>query len=265
MTGRIVCILNCKFLNITLLYSLGRGQSTNKKPHAQAMHRPSAGTTISTVSERENDFDLSNSVEDNSLCCSSNNSMETSLTTLNSIPKSTTTLSLSEITVNSNNKKEPKPSTSTSILSTCSDTASTQAPVLSGNSQHSGIAIKEASLKRNTLIMRMVTFTFMLSYLPFLVLVTWRYADNNIPGKLSTKGKIVYNVFIKTYFLNSVIRPFIYFAMNDQYRFEMLKLIRRWFRCTWPCFITTYRRFIVFCFLFPVCIHIQFFTNTNVC
>ena len=99
------------------------------------------------------------------------------------------------------------------------------------SSHASGNDIKELSLKRNTLIMRMVTFTFILSYLPFLVLVTWRYADNDIPGKLSPKGKIAYHVFIKTYFLNSVIRPFIYIIMNEQYRLEVCRIIKRWFRC----------------------------------
>ncbi|XP_052251933.1 uncharacterized protein LOC127858732 [Dreissena polymorpha] len=91
--------------------------------------------------------------------------------------------------------------------------------------------LKELSLKRNTLIMRMVTFTFMMSYLPYLILVMLRYLDEDIPRKLPTNLKIVYHVFLKSYFLNSVLRPFIYIVMNERYRKKLLNLIRSWRRC----------------------------------
>lgn len=85
--------------------------------------------------------------------------------------------------------------------------------------------LKEQCLRRNTLIMRMVTFTFMLSYLPFLVLVTLRYSNPDIPATLTRTRQIVYHVFLRSYFFNSVIRPFIYAIMNKEYRncvFEIL-------------------------------------------
>ncbi|XP_053383420.1 G-protein coupled receptor 39-like [Mercenaria mercenaria] len=85
--------------------------------------------------------------------------------------------------------------------------------------------LKEISLKRNTLIMRMVTFTFILSYLPFLIIVTIRYANPDIPGKLSRTPLIAYHVFLRSYFFNSVIRPFIYAIMNKEYRLCVLQLL----------------------------------------
>lgn len=86
--------------------------------------------------------------------------------------------------------------------------------------------IKAMSLRRNTLIMRMVTFTFMLSYLPFLILVTLRYSDPDVPTKLNKSAKIVYHVFLRSYFLNSVIRPFIYIVMNERYRAKVFALLK---------------------------------------
>ncbi|WAR17179.1 GALR3-like protein [Mya arenaria] len=90
-----------------------------------------------------------------------------------------------------------------------------------------GKDLKELSLKRNTRIMRMVTFTFILSYLPFLILVTLRYSNKDIPTKLSKQDKIVYHVFLKSYFFNSVIRPFIYIVMNKQYRSKLCLILKR--------------------------------------
>lgn len=87
------------------------------------------------------------------------------------------------------------------------------------------VDLKELSLKRNTLIMRMVTFTFMLSYLPFLIIVTLRYANPDIPGKLTRVPFIVYSVFLRSYFFNSVTRPFIYAVMNKEYRKCVLQLL----------------------------------------
>lgn len=95
------------------------------------------------------------------------------------------------------------------------------------NSLKPNTDLKEMSLRRNTLIMRMVTFTFMLSYLPFLILVTLRYSDPDVPTKLDKTAKIVYHVFLRTYFLNSVIRPFIYIVMNDRYRAKVKTLLKK--------------------------------------
>ncbi|KAH3712824.1 hypothetical protein DPMN_072581 [Dreissena polymorpha] len=91
--------------------------------------------------------------------------------------------------------------------------------------------LKELPLKRNMLIMRMVTFTFIVSYLPYLILVMLRYVDEDIPKKMPTHLKIVYHVFLKSSFLNSVLHPFIYIVMNERYRKKLLNLICSWRRC----------------------------------
>ncbi|KAH3813736.1 hypothetical protein DPMN_142203 [Dreissena polymorpha] len=92
-----------------------------------------------------------------------------------------------------------------------------------------GTASKGKSASNSILIMRMVTF--MMSYLPYLILVMLRYLDEDIPRKLPTNLKIVYHVFLKSYFLNSVSRPFIYIVMYERYRKKLLNLIRSWRRC----------------------------------
>ena len=87
--------------------------------------------------------------------------------------------------------------------------------------------IKETSLRQNTVIMRMVTLTFILSYFPFLVIVTLRYSNpGDIPDKLSKPALIAYHVFLRSYFINSVIRPFIYIFMNEEFRHKVLNIFR---------------------------------------
>ena len=92
--------------------------------------------------------------------------------------------------------------------------------------------IKESSLRQNTVIMRMVTVTFILSYLPFLVIVTLRYSNpDKIPGKLSKPALVAYHIFLRSYFINSVTRPFIYVFMNEEFRQKVTALFLSCIRC----------------------------------
>jgi hypothetical protein len=84
--------------------------------------------------------------------------------------------------------------------------------------------VKEFILRRNTLIMRMVTIAFVVSFLPYLVIVTLRYSNTDIPTKLSKVEQIFYNVFLRTYFVNSMINPFIYGFMNTEFRAKIKQM-----------------------------------------
>ncbi|XP_053383067.1 uncharacterized protein LOC123539878 [Mercenaria mercenaria] len=84
--------------------------------------------------------------------------------------------------------------------------------------------VKEFSLRRNTLIMRMVTIAFVVSFLPYLVIVIIRYSNPDIPTKLSKVEQILYHVFLRTYFVNSMINPFIYGFMNIEFRSKLKEM-----------------------------------------
>lgn len=85
-------------------------------------------------------------------------------------------------------------------------------------------AVKEFSLKRNTLIMRVVTMAFIVSFLPYLIIVTIRSSNPEIPHNLNKASQIVYHVFLRGYFINSVINPFIYGFLNEEFRSKLKSL-----------------------------------------
>ena len=85
-------------------------------------------------------------------------------------------------------------------------------------------AVKECSLKRNTLIMRVVTMAFIVSFLPYLIIVTIRSSNPNIPHKLDKAAQIAYHVFLRSYFINSMINPFIYGFLNEEFRHKLKSL-----------------------------------------
>lgn len=90
------------------------------------------------------------------------------------------------------------------------------------------VQFKEFSLRRNTLIMRMVTIAFVVSFLPYLIIVMIRYSNTDIPTKLSKVEQILYHVFLRTYFINSMINPFIYGFMNTEFRAKIKALFCKW-------------------------------------
>ena len=85
-------------------------------------------------------------------------------------------------------------------------------------------AVKESSLKRNTLIMRVVTMAFIFSFLPYLIIVTIRSSNPDIPHKLDKAAQIAYHVFLRGYFISAMINPFIYGFLNEEFRQKLKSL-----------------------------------------
>ena len=81
--------------------------------------------------------------------------------------------------------------------------------------------------RNNTIAMAMITMAYVVSFLPYLVIVTIRYIDNNFYFALSKTERIAYHVLLRQYFLNSVINPFIYSFANKQFRVTVVKTFKR--------------------------------------
>ena len=84
----------------------------------------------------------------------------------------------------------------------------------------------------NTVTMAMVTIAFMVSFLPYLIIVTLRYINSQFYLDLNKNEKIVYHVLLRQYFLNSVINSFIYSYSNKHFRLIVVKTFKTVFvRC----------------------------------
>ncbi|KAL4217729.1 hypothetical protein ACF0H5_022470 [Mactra antiquata] len=82
--------------------------------------------------------------------------------------------------------------------------------------------VRSKPTRKNTVMMRMVTIAFMLSFTPFLVILIIRYTNSQYLSSLNTSGQIAYHVFLRTYFINSMVNPLIYGFMNASFR-KMVK------------------------------------------
>ncbi|XP_062567258.1 cholecystokinin receptor type A-like [Saccostrea cucullata] len=71
---------------------------------------------------------------------------------------------------------------------------------------------------KTTLMLFLVTLLFILSFLPYSIVVILRYTDPEFYTRLTAVGKGVYNVVLRSYFLNSVVNPVVYCFISKQFR-----------------------------------------------
>lgn len=86
--------------------------------------------------------------------------------------------------------------------------------------------IKELRMKmldintvKYTLVMLVITIVFVLSFMPYLALVIWRYLnDDHEVNILSDTELVMFQIGIRSIFLNSSINPIIYGGFNSKFR-----------------------------------------------
>ena len=73
---------------------------------------------------------------------------------------------------------------------------------------------------KTTIMLFMVTLLFMVTFIPFYVILVIRYVHPMYYWTLSTPGKAVYQFFLRTYILSMSLNPVIYCFMSEQFREE---------------------------------------------
>ena len=77
--------------------------------------------------------------------------------------------------------------------------------------------------KKTTSLMFIVTVVFILSFVPFLVVVLLRHNIRNFVSQLSHSGRVAYRIFLRSYFLNAAVNPLIYSVYDPNFRKALSK------------------------------------------
>ncbi|XP_046374218.2 cholecystokinin receptor type A-like [Haliotis rufescens] len=93
-----------------------------------------------------------------------------------------------------------------------------------------GLAKSEAAIKKTTLMLFLITLTFVLSFLPHLSLMAARAVNKEFFDKVDTPQFGAFYFFFKSYFINSAFNPIIYSFFNPLFRRELVAVVKR-FRC----------------------------------
>ncbi|XP_061183163.1 cholecystokinin receptor type A-like [Saccostrea echinata] len=73
--------------------------------------------------------------------------------------------------------------------------------------------------KKYTIIMLSITVAFIVSFLPYLALMTWRTLSKEYEPNLFSKSELVaFQIFIRSFLINSAVNPLIYGFLNTEFR-----------------------------------------------
>ena len=90
---------------------------------------------------------------------------------------------------------------------------------------------KEIRAGRTTMILFIVTLVLVLSFVPYLGIVTMRYINPSFVKFMTTAGRSVYNFTLRSYLLNSAVNPIIYCFLNRQFKLKVKLLFLSVFKC----------------------------------
>lgn len=73
--------------------------------------------------------------------------------------------------------------------------------------------------KKYTVVMLSITIAFIISFLPYLALMTWRTLSKEYEPNLFNKSEMVaFQIFIRSFLINSAMNPLIYGFLNTEFR-----------------------------------------------
>lgn len=103
----------------------------------------------------------------------------------------------------------------------------------SGGSMKKNPTAKDPGMRtgQTTVMLFLVTLVFIVSFVPFTILVIIRFINLSFYDDLNDVDKSVYHVFLRSYFLNSALNPLVYCFVSKQFRIECKKAIMEDFIC----------------------------------
>lgn len=90
------------------------------------------------------------------------------------------------------------------------------------------LKVQNINTKRYTIITLSISIAFVLSFLPYLSLVTWRtLAKDYEPNLLSEPAMVAFQLFLRSFLISSACNPIIYGFLNSEFKEMVVKAIRR--------------------------------------
>ena len=93
---------------------------------------------------------------------------------------------------------------------------------------------KRLRMGKTTLMMAMVTLSTVLGFVPFLTVIVMKTSGARFRDDTASTGDLVYMFCIRSYLINNIVNPFVYFYVNPRFRRKVNRVLR--------CVCRLYRR-----------------------
>ena len=94
----------------------------------------------------------------------------------------------------------------------------------------------QSSTRRTTLMLFLITMVYLLSFLPYLVLMIVKVLDQDSLSGSGGSWELLHNFLLRSYFINSMANPIIYSFCSRSFRTECSKILRCRC-CRYPVFV----------------------------
>ncbi|KAL8593029.1 hypothetical protein ACOMHN_017959 [Nucella lapillus] len=96
---------------------------------------------------------------------------------------------------------------------------------------------RQIRVGKTTTVLFAVTLAYILSFLPYLVVMVLRSTITDFEGRLSAVGEVAYKFCVKSFFINNAINPLIYSFLNASFRADARKALTKMAHgCCCRCF-----------------------------
>lgn len=86
---------------------------------------------------------------------------------------------------------------------------------------------KRVRAGRTTMILFLVTLLYILTFVPYLTIVTMRYIKPNMVAHMTSVELSVFNLMLRSYVTNSAFNPLIYCFLNREFRLKVKRFLLR--------------------------------------
>lgn len=86
---------------------------------------------------------------------------------------------------------------------------------------------RQIRVGKTTTVLFAVTLAYILSFLPYLIVMVMRSIVKDLEASLSPLGELAYKFCVKSFFINNAINPLIYSFLNQAFRKDATLMFQR--------------------------------------
>jgi hypothetical protein len=78
-----------------------------------------------------------------------------------------------------------------------------------------------------------ITVIFVISFLPYLIISILNGMDDHFWNDMSTGELVIINLLMRTYFINNMVNPIVYWFLDKKFKQEVYRFFRDIRKCKW--------------------------------
>lgn len=119
------------------------------------------------------------------------------------------------------------------LMSELSSVSGDEATSVEGFGKSKFTSKKQMRTMRITAMLFIITLIFIISFLPYLIISVMNGLDETFWNNMSNGEFVLINFLLRTYFINNMINPLVYWFLDNKFKQEVHRLFKNIRKCNW--------------------------------